>query len=70
MLMHDIRLMTLENTLKLEILVKWSIRDKSAKYHEHLSITSENAKERSLGEDQAHDPPASQRRLRTGFSEH
>jgi hypothetical protein len=55
-LTHDIRLMTPENTLEPEILVKWSIRDESAKNHEHLSITSENAKERSLREDQAHDP--------------
>jgi hypothetical protein len=44
-LIHDIRLITLENTLKLKILVKWSIRDKSVKNHEHLNITNEDAKE-------------------------
>jgi hypothetical protein len=43
--------MTLENTLELKILIKWSIRDKSAKNHEHLSITSEDVKEQSLSED-------------------
>jgi hypothetical protein len=55
--MHDIRLITLENTLELEILVRWSIGDESAKNHEHLNTTNENTKERSLREDQAHDPP-------------
>jgi hypothetical protein len=57
-LMHDIGLMTLENTPELEILVRWSMGDESAENHEHLNTTSENAKEWSLGEDQAHDPLA------------
>jgi hypothetical protein len=48
--------MTLENTLEPKILVKWSIRDESAKYYKHLNTINENAKERSLREDQAHDP--------------
>jgi hypothetical protein len=50
--------MTLKNTLELEILVRWSIRDESAKNHEHLSTISEDAEKQSLGEDRAQDPPA------------
>jgi hypothetical protein len=54
--MHDIGLMTPENTLKSEILVRWSIGDESAKNHEHLSIINKDAKEQSLSEDRAQDP--------------
>jgi hypothetical protein len=50
-LTYRIRLITLENTLELKILVKWNIRDESIKYHEHLNIINENVKERLLSED-------------------
>jgi hypothetical protein len=44
-LIYNIRLITLENTPKLKILVKWSIRDESTKNYKHLNIINENAKE-------------------------
>jgi hypothetical protein len=43
--MYNIRLIILENTLELEILVKWSIRDESVKNHEYLNIINKDVKE-------------------------
>jgi uncharacterized membrane protein len=54
-LIYKTRLIILENTLKLKILIKWNIRNESIKYYKHFNIINENAKKRSLNKDQVQD---------------
>ena len=44
-LIYGIRLIILENTLKLEILVKCDMGDKSIKYYKHFNIINKDIKE-------------------------
>ena len=42
---YRIRLIIFENTLELEILIRYNIGDKSIKYYKYFSITSKDIKE-------------------------